>query len=403
MFSQFLSKSLEGNIWKYTFFSICNKRSFIPILSAFYLSIEGVTAVHIGYLTAIGALVSFIFEIPSGYMADKIGHKMTLIMSRFLMVISSLGFIFADSFLVLAIASSLFGLAFTFHSGTGSAFMHETFKGLDREKDFTSVMGKIHSIGFAVPAVLSLLVPFLVLISDRAPFVFTLILDIVALLISISFSDPKVKDEHVFMLDQISLKKAVKEGFKTHYFRLKILGSILLGAMIGMSPFRAAYQLELGVPVVYYGILFSIGRLLASLLLAYNGKIKEYLTLHTFYLFRIGLFFSIFLALGFFEDPVIVVSILIFMNAMTWGFSGIGTGFTMEIIGGSRYKSTLISINSQINHLVAIFIGLLFGVFVEVFSYSQAYLYSGILLCTALMFIYIFCLKGFKIKSIDRS
>jgi len=70
-----MQKLLQGNIWKYTLLLIANKRIFVAILGAYYLTIPDVNAAGIGIILLAGSLAGFVFEIPSGYVSDKIGHK----------------------------------------------------------------------------------------------------------------------------------------------------------------------------------------------------------------------------------------------------------------------------------------------------------------------------------------
>jgi MFS family permease len=190
-------KKLTSNIWKYTIILIANKRVFVAILGAFYLTVPGVMAKQIGLILLIGNLAGFILEIPSGYASDKFGHKRTLVFARVAVLLSSITFLFANNLLLLCVASVLLSLGQAFQSGTGTAFMHETFRDLGREKDYTRVMGKASAIGFAVPAVFMTLVPFLVTWSMKGPFLVAVIIDLIGLWASIALVAPHVKPEHV--------------------------------------------------------------------------------------------------------------------------------------------------------------------------------------------------------------
>ena len=128
-----MEQKLHSNIWKYTLFLIANKRIFVAILGAYYLTIPDVTPESIGIILLVASLAGFIFEIPSGYVSDKIGHKTALVLSRLFMLASTLFFLFASNLGFLILGGVLMSMANAFHSGTGSAFMHETLQGLKRE------------------------------------------------------------------------------------------------------------------------------------------------------------------------------------------------------------------------------------------------------------------------------
>lgn len=182
---------LESNIWKYTVLLVANKRIYAAILTAYYLTIPDVTAQTIGVILLIGNLAGFVFEIPSGYVSDKLGHKQAIVISRLLFVASTLFFLFADSTNYLILGSVFLSLGLAFLSGTGSAFMHETLSALNRENDYTKVMGKASSIGFAVPIIFTVIVPFLVSINYQAPFALALVIDLVGLMVALALTTPR--------------------------------------------------------------------------------------------------------------------------------------------------------------------------------------------------------------------
>lgn len=396
MFKNLTFSGLESNIWKYTIFSICDKRVFISILGAFYLTIDGVSAATIGYITAISTVVSFLLGIPGGYIADKLGHKIALILSRVIMLSSSICFLFADSLFTVIVASALFGVAFAFTRGVGSAFMHETLRGLDKDSEYTHIMGRVSSIGFAVPAVIAILVPLTVIYGERMPFVIALCLDSIALIVSLCLVHPHVKEEHVDVFEKLTLNKMWKEGIKLDFFRLMLISPIITGAMIGFTHYRAAYQSLLEIPVEYYGIFFGIGRLLAATISAYNGKLKTYFTLKSFYLFQILTFSGLFAILAMTSNPAIVVTTFIVMNVLLWGLNQIPNGFMLEIIGKSRYKATLLSVRSQVDYVATFVTGLAFGVMLEDYGYQDVFAYFTVGFFTLLIFIYLWSMRIVK-------
>ena len=50
----------------------------------------------LGWFMTAGAAASFLFEIPSGYLSDLFGHKKTLVLSKILMLLGTLLYVFAD-------------------------------------------------------------------------------------------------------------------------------------------------------------------------------------------------------------------------------------------------------------------------------------------------------------------
>ncbi len=368
-----MQKNLAANIWKYALLLISNKRVFVAILGVYYLTVPGVTPQVIGTILLVSTLAGFFFEIPSGYSSDKLGHKETLVLARVFMIFSTLFFLFADTINFLFLGGIFLSIAQAFQSGTGSAFMHETFRALKREDDYTRVIGKLSSIGFAIPAVLMAMVPFLVGISYKAPFVVALVIDSMGLLVALSLVKPHVSAEHVAEIRATNFRQVLRYGQRKHFFIFALFSSIVSGILFGIGGFRAPYQAFLGIPVIWFGVLFGIGRALASLMLAYSGRIRSKLTVYSFYRWQIALYFFLILLLGLTNQPVLVVVSLILINAFQWGLSSIDGGFLLDIVKESKFKATLLSVASQIDSLISALVSFLVGYGIAHFSYQGTF------------------------------
>ncbi len=375
---------------------IANKRIFIAILGAYYLTIPNVTPKIIGIILLAGSLSGFIFEIPSGYVSDKIGHKQALIVSRVLTLLSTIIFLMANNISFLILASIFMSAGGAFHSGTGNAFMHETLQGLKKERDYTKIMGKISSVGFSVPIILTALVPFFVSISYKTPFVIGVIVDLIGLAAAISLTVPPVPPEHIKEIGTTNFKQVLREGYRLNYFSIALFSGIVSGTLLSVNGFRAPYQTFLALPVIWYGIFFGIGRGFASLMLAYSGKIKKTTTLPNFYKFQMIIYSLLIFILGIISTWWVVVLIFITTNAFQWGLSKIDEGYQLDIIKSSKFKATLLSTGSQIDQAIAAVSGLGIGLMIEKLSYQYGFLYSAVIFLAILFPLYLYIAHRYK-------
>jgi MFS family permease len=395
MLNQDRKGALESNIWKYTLILITNKRIFVPILGAYYMTVPGVDAAVVGLIIFISSLSGFIFEVPSGYLSDKFGHKQTLVLARVLMILSSLFFIFSSNVPLLILGGVFMSLSHAFQSGTGSAFMHETLEELDRDNEYTKVMGKASSIGFAVPIILTVLVPFLVSFSFKLPFVVALIIDVIGLLVAVSLVKPNTRQHHIEEISSTNFIQVMKEGHRLSFFRHALFLGFVSGILLGVSSFRAIYQEFLGIPIIWFGVLFGLGRSLASLMLFYSGKIRLVLKdLKTFYLFQLVAYTTLFLITGLVDIWWVVALVFIITNGLTWGLSQVSGGYLLDIIKTSKFKATLLSSKSLIEELVGAISGLGIGLLFSVVSYQYGYFLVGVLFFIILFPLYLFIVRG---------
>ena len=397
-----MQKLLQGNIWKYTLLLIANKRIFVAILGAYYLTIPDVNAAGVGIILLAGSLAGFVFEIPSGYVSDKIGHKQALVISRIVILLSTILFLVANNIIFLILAGIALSTGIAFHSGTGSAFMHETLRGLQREKDYASVMGKISSIGFAVPIVFMVLVPFLVSISFKLPFAIALIVDLVGLFAAISLVTPPVSQEEIKEIGVTNFRQVLREGYHVNFFTFALFSGIISGTLFSVGGFRAPYQTFLEIPVIWYGVFFGIGRAFASLMLAYSGRIRAITTIYSFYKFQLILYTFFILILATISTWWIVVIAFIIINAFQWGLSRVDNSYMMDIISPSKFKATLLSTHAQIEHIVAAVASFGVGFAIERVSYQSGFLYLGIGFFVILMLLYLYILGQRKAGVYDR-
>lgn len=369
-----MSAALESNIWKYAVLLVSKKRIFVAILGVYYLTIPGVTPFWIGIFLLASNGASFIFDIPSSYVADKIGHKEALVLSSFLVFFSTGFFLFATSVWWLVAGSVLMSIGFAFASGVGSAFMHETMRALGRESEYNTVMGKVSSVGFFVPAVLAAIVPFSVSISYKIPFLFALVLDLVGIIVTFSLVRPPVS-EPAAEVGASSFLEVMRQGLALNFFHTAIFFAAIHAFLAAADGFRGPYQLLLGVSVVWFGIFFGAGRVLASILLAYSGRIHAWLgDIRSYERIQIIVYGGLLLILGFVSTPWVVVAVFIIDNGLKWGLSQVNTGFLLDIIRESRFKATLLSASSQLNNLFSMVTAVAFGIGIERLGYQPSYL-----------------------------
>lgn len=116
---------------------------FSPIFTLFLLH-RGLDYTQIAALSTIYATLTVVGEIPTGYVGDRIGRRDSLLVSSALMTLSLVGFLFARSFLALAVLYVLWTLSLVFRSGSADAWLYDALAdgGDTDERDFARVRGR---------------------------------------------------------------------------------------------------------------------------------------------------------------------------------------------------------------------------------------------------------------------
>lgn len=96
-------------------------------------------------LAAIYEIANVVLEVPSGYFSDRIGRRITLIISAIANVVGCTLFFFADhanGFAMLLGGQIMLAIAIAFNSGTDSALLYDSLKASARDDDIAEAEAK---------------------------------------------------------------------------------------------------------------------------------------------------------------------------------------------------------------------------------------------------------------------
>lgn len=388
-----------SNIWKYTVFLVTNKRVWVSIIAVYYLTIPGVNELGISYIILAGNIAGILLEVPSGYLADIIGHKKTLIISRIFAVLSSVFYLISGNIWLLIIGSVFLSMSVAFTSGTGNAFMQETLRSAGRQDEYAKVMGRIKSIGFSLPLLISAVVPFFAGIDIRIPFVIGLVMDLIGLIVALSFVQPIVKPGHVEEFNMKKIAGIIKEGHRLGFLKYAVYTGILGGLIFAIGNYRGPYQESVGATIMYFGLFFAMGRVFASILLWFSGNIQKKFTMKQFFFMQSILYGGIFLVLGLTSNAWVIVILFAIQNGLKWGLTEIEDSYFIGFIRESSFKATLLSIGAQVQQFIGGIAALLVGVIITYFGYQEGFLIFALVFITIMTIMYYFTFLGHKRNS----
>ncbi len=116
----------------------------LPVAVPFFQS-KGLSMQEVFSLQALFGLVVLLTEVPSGYLADLLGRKNTLIVGAILAGIGQSFLLVADGFWTLAIFEFFLALSHSLISGADLALLYDTELALGRdEEDQRQVVGKLY-------------------------------------------------------------------------------------------------------------------------------------------------------------------------------------------------------------------------------------------------------------------
>ncbi|MEN8140672.1 MAG: MFS transporter [Thermodesulfobacteriota bacterium] len=142
-----MSRSFATNIYSLYLIKLSKWLMLImPIVALFY-SDNGLDYFDIYILQAVYSLSVAILEIPSGYMADVIGRKKSLVIGSLLGTLGYAIYSLSSGFYGFLAAEMILGLGGSFISGSDSAMLYESLAAMDKRDWYFRLEGRITSLG----------------------------------------------------------------------------------------------------------------------------------------------------------------------------------------------------------------------------------------------------------------
>lgn len=107
---------------------------------------RGLTLGQISIIVSLWWVSVFLFEVPSGMLADRFGRKNVLALSALLFVLGFGGTGLATTFTTFVIVKVLTGIAFAMLSGADEAYVFDFLKSHKKERDYKKVWSRVYIV-----------------------------------------------------------------------------------------------------------------------------------------------------------------------------------------------------------------------------------------------------------------
>ncbi|NJE04643.1 MFS transporter [Thermococcus sp. M36] len=227
---------------RYRLLFILMNTGFIGNLTVIYYLSKGITYGQIGLVSAVSALGFFLFEVPTGVVADKVSRKTSVLIGMALFSLGTVILILLQNFPMLIAYAVVSSLGATFASGSLQAWLFDNLKHLGLEGRYREVMKDVKTLtlvssAFSIPigAFLAQLYGF------TLPLLLTLIMELGTLFVAISIP------EYKFKKPEISYHLHVLHSAR-ELLRNDLLPLILVSIAVSMSinQFRKFFEPYLG-------------------------------------------------------------------------------------------------------------------------------------------------------------
>ena len=211
-----------------------------------------------------GALA--LLEFPSGYLADRIGYRRTMIVASLVAIVSWSVYCFAIGFWSVVLAEVLMGASLSLVSGTNSAMLYESLEDRGRAGDFALWFGRSRFFGQLAEGSAALIAGLLFATSALLPFQLMVVVWCINLGIALAMVEPcyakhtpEKPTAHVRKLIEFVVRGAP---------RLRALFAV--GVLIGVANFIPVWLVQLyardaEVPVSWLGPIWAVANYVVAL------------------------------------------------------------------------------------------------------------------------------------------
>lgn len=231
------NKAADRNVRLYPWYQFFNHLIFWQAVWFLYFQSE-LSAAEAILLYAVYDIGTMVMEVPSGYMSDRLGRRITLIASVLAgaggMVLLAMG----GGFWVFALGQVLFGASIAFGSGTDSAFLFESLATSDRAEEVEAHELHAWRYSFAALAISAVIGGVMALTSFEWVFWLSALAFVIATILVLNFVEPgRVSGKSIMPLPSELARLMSLKSYLTHPTLLWLFGLSVLMYCFSHIPF----------------------------------------------------------------------------------------------------------------------------------------------------------------------
>lgn len=264
-------QQLRHNIHMYFGYSTFSNLLILgPILTLYFLE-KGLSFTQIMLISAVSAIGTVVFEVPTGMIADRLGRKYSLMLNSVFWAITCLIYALSNDFYVFLIGEIFFSIGAAFGSGADSALLYDALKGQQREGEYQKIEGRAMSFVFYSQAVGAVLAGYLYKLDNRLPFIVSLGFVLVSIVFAYRFEEgPMIKHPSIPGEKRLaSYLKQFQSGFRVILSNPKLMSTVLTITILsiffrGSFPMYQPYMKAVDIDVIFFGWLFFVFNIVAA-------------------------------------------------------------------------------------------------------------------------------------------
>jgi MFS family permease len=374
-----MERTLKSNIWKLQ--AIKALRWFMlimPIIVLFFQE-NGLSMCEVFILQSVFSIAIVVSEVPSGYLADIIGRKVSIVAGCILAFAGFGAYSLSYGFWGFLIAELLLGFSGSFISGADSAMIYDTLLEIGSEDEYKKIEGRMLSVGNFSEGVAGLVGGFLALVSLRTPFYFEAAVTFFSIPVAMSLVEPA---RHKLDNSEGSIKSILKIVKYSLHEHAEIRWLIIYSALVTVSTLTMVWFIQpylklVGLPLALFGVVWAALQFSVGIFSFYAHKIELFVGRKATLVSLIVLTVIGYCLLSIFQSIWAIGFILIF-----YFVRGISYPVLKDYINRiitSDIRATVLSVTSLVRRLIFSIFGPVIGWISDLYSLSTALMLCGII------------------------
>ena len=385
----------KKNLWKYSLYTFFVSLAFSRAIFMLFLKDLGFSTAQMGLLESVLFVATFVMEIPTGILGDRIGRKWSMACGIIFDLASSLIFLYLHSFSWMILAFILTGTSFAFFSGSDRALYYDSLKALGREDEYLKRKSRLNALSIATFGVAMIAGGWLRRFGWNAVYWASIVADVFNLVVVLSLKEVRLGRGHELSdAERLVQKGSMREAL--NYFvrdrRSRLLVLLMLG--IGLygafdTPFAIYNQLLLdfhGLSTAGVALVTGISTFLAAAFTWLLGPMLEKKDPHRV-LFALMTLSFVLLLFELTAIPWMAIAIFLVMGSFSEGVYLISDNISQEGIP-SAIRASLLSAFSFFENFFVALVYFFWGILLERVNPSLGIATLGIFLLAGLVIVW---------------
>lgn len=351
-------QKLKRNINIYLIFNALTGLIFSTSISAFFqrrfLSYSEMALTSVIYF-----VIEFIFEVPSGAIADILGRKKTIIIGSILQMFGFIIVGFSYNFLSINLGYAFVAIGSAFVSGSDTALIYDSLAEINDKESFSKINAK-GLIFYRVGIIISTFIGgYLYTVYNPMPYILRAVMYFAAVFICFLFEEPHLDSEKFTIFGYFkTLKNGINDIFKSSTVTRFTLFYVLIAGVSWacLSTLNSAFLRDSGFSEKEATIIYSEFYIVSTVLLySLINRIKKIDRNVVYFLFYIFLVLG--LLPGFFINKWFAMAMFFLVITIGGARFSVLNAFANEEVRSANRATSLSALNQLSNILSIIIVG----------------------------------------------